>query len=68
MPKRASIPTENEDAAGPGDEARPVASHQDFDGYIADMILELQQLAARTGNHELSVKLLAAYQVARPRS
>ncbi|MCH9806415.1 MAG: hypothetical protein K0U74_01660 [Alphaproteobacteria bacterium] len=37
----------------------------DYDEYIADMILELQQLASRTGRHALAARLLAAYEIAR---
>lgn len=33
--------------------------------YIADMILELQQMAARLGNHSLAKTLLEAHQLAR---
>ncbi len=39
----------------------------DYDDYIADMILELQQMAARAGRHALAERLLAAHELARHR-
>jgi len=39
----------------------------DYDNYIADMILELQQMAARAGRHALAERLLAAHELARHR-
>ncbi|KUO69132.1 MAG: hypothetical protein APF80_10850 [Alphaproteobacteria bacterium BRH_c36] len=42
------------------------AAHaSDYDNYIADMILELQQMAARSGRHALAERLLAAHELAR---
>ncbi len=37
----------------------------DYADYLADMILELQQMAARTGRQQLAERLLAAYELAR---
>ncbi len=58
-------PTENGDRA---ESATTSHSSADYDEYIADMILELQQLASRTGNHALAGRLLAAYEIARRHS
>ncbi|MBU1209743.1 MAG: hypothetical protein KJ587_00540 [Alphaproteobacteria bacterium] len=43
------------------------AQASDYDNYIADMILELQQMAARSGRHALAERLLSAHELARNR-
>lgn len=60
-----------EQAGGRGSTARE-ASNEDTGGslqgdqleYMADMILELQRMAAKAGQHMLAQRLLAAYEVA----
>lgn len=54
----------DEVVTAPRDDA-PAAITDDYMNYVADMILELQQMTARAGHHALAERLLAAHELAR---
>lgn len=62
---------QNQEVDDPQDDQHLVApaapNDASYDDYIADMILELQQMAARSGRHALAERLLAAHELARHR-
>lgn len=46
------------------DQVENAPDEADYNSYIADMILELQQMAARAGQHALAERLLHAHRLA----
>ncbi len=52
------------DAAGAGISGAEAGLDADQLDYMADMILELQRMASKAGQHGLAQKLLAAYEAA----
>jgi len=57
--------TEASGGSAAGKPATEGGGLDDYTEYIADMILEMQRLAARSGRQALAERLLAAYELAR---
>lgn len=67
MAKSQQKNQQQDDVAQASSQVGTDPSDSDYDDYIADMILELQQMAARAGRHALAERLLAAHELARHR-